>query len=139
MSYLRQLKRETHALLAGLGDSPDEVAESLWKAGIRGVPRDNRTCAVALYVSAVMGSEPAIRSVSVGHCSIAVTVVKPTDLRPAGRLLIQLPKPVRRFVAAFDDRRYPQVVAGQAPGSGPVAPLRHGTAPTEPPIVSNVL
>jgi hypothetical protein len=115
MSHLRQLKRKTNALLAGLGNSPDEVAESLRTAGIRGVPRDNRTCAVALYVSALMGSEPGIRSVSVGHCSMAITMVKPTDLRPAGRLLIQLPKPVRRFVAAFDDRRYPLVVAGQGP------------------------
>lgn len=113
MSYLRQIKREANVLLGSLGESPDEVAESLLAAGIRGVPRDNRMCALALYVSALMGSEPGIRSVSVGHCSMAITMVRPTDLRPAGRLLVQLPKPVRRFVAAFDDRRYPLIIAVQ--------------------------
>lgn len=115
MSYLRQLKRDSNALLAGLGDGPDQVAESLQASGVRGVPKDNRTCAVALYVSALLGSEPRVRAVSVGHCSMALTIVTAADHRPAGRLQVQLPKPVRQFVAAFDDGRYPQVVDEKAP------------------------
>jgi len=109
MSHLRQIKRKTNGLLAELGDSPDKVAETLRVTGVRGVPRDNRSCAVALYLSALVGSEPRIRSVAVGHCSLTINLVAP-DSRPAGRLQVQLPKPVRRFVAAFDARQYPMVV-----------------------------
>ncbi len=119
MSYLRQLKRETNAHLAGLGGTPDEVAGSLEATGVRGKPRDNRTCAVALYMSAVLGSEPRVRSVSVGHCSMALTIVTADDHRPAGRLHVQLPKSVRQFVAEFDQGRYPQVIAGDLPRSAP--------------------
>ena len=121
MSYLRTLKRHTSTLLAGLGDSPDEVAESLRAAGVTGVPRDNRSCAVAVYVSALMGSEPRIRSVAVGHCALSISLLTP-DRRPAGRLMVQLPKPVRRFVADFDDERYPSVTARPDRGPGPGNP-----------------
>jgi hypothetical protein len=48
MSDLRQLKKQTSALLDGLGSGPDEVAESLEAAGVHGVPKDNRSCAVAV-------------------------------------------------------------------------------------------
>ncbi len=109
MSQIRQIKKKTSGLLAELGDSPDEVAETLRATGVRGVPRDNRSCAVALYLSALVGSEPSIRSVAVGHCSLTINLVAPRDSRPAGRLQVQLPKPVRRFVAAFDARQYPTV------------------------------
>ena len=125
MSYLRTLKRHTNELLTGLGESPDEVAATLRAAGVRGVPRDNRSCAVAVYVSALMGSEPRIRSVAVGHCALSITVVT-QDQRPAGRLLVQLPKPVRRFVAAFDDHRYPSVAAALPPVGGGPAPAGPG-------------
>jgi hypothetical protein len=114
MGYLRQLKRDTTSLLAELGESPDQVAASLSRAGVHGVPRDNRTCALALYVSAVLGSEPRVRSVSVGPCSLALSMVTSADRRPAGRLLVQLPKPVRRFVTGFDHGQFPDLVAGPA-------------------------
>lgn len=110
MSHLRQIKRKTSGLLAELGESPDEVAETLRATGVRGVPRDNRSCAVALYLSVLVGSEPRIRSVTVGHCSLTINLVALPDSRPAGRLQVQLPKPVRRFVAAFDARQYPMVI-----------------------------
>lgn len=109
MSDLRLLKKRTNGLLAGLGTSADEVARSLGQAGIEGIPRSNRSCAVALYVTAVMGGEPAVRSVAVGPCSLVINLVDRDDARPAGRLLVQLPKPVRQFVAAFDAGRFPGV------------------------------
>jgi hypothetical protein len=109
MSHLRQLRRQTTTLLDGLGTSPDAVATSLQAAGVQGVPKNNRSCAVALYLNVVMGPDTRIRSVTVGHCSLLINLVKPTDLRPAGRLLVQLPKPVRQFIAAFDAQRYPAV------------------------------
>jgi hypothetical protein len=106
MSDLRQLKKRTNALLAGLGTSADQVARSLGEAGIEGVPRSNRSCAIALYLTAVMGAEPAVRSVTVGPCSLAINLVASDHSRPAGRLLVQLPKPVRQFVAAFDGGQF---------------------------------
>ena len=120
MNHLRQIKKQTSGLLAGLGNSPDEVAESLLTNGVHGVPGDNHSCAVARYVSAVVGAEPSIRSVTVGPCSMTISLVRPTDNRPAGRLQVQLPKPVRAFVAAFDARKYPQVT--QEPLAGPRVP-----------------
>ena len=109
MSEYRQLKRQVGDLLVGLGSTPDEVASSLEASGVRGTPRSNRNCPIALYLSAVMGADPRVRSVTVGHCSMVIALATP-DLRPAGRLLVQLPKPVRRFVSAFDALKYPENV-----------------------------
>ncbi len=108
MSHLRQLKKHSTSLLAELGDSPEEVAASLEAAGVLGVPGSNRSCAIALYVGALMGTHPRVRSVAVGQCSLVVNLVT-ADLRPAGRLAVQLPKPVRRFVAGFDAGCYPML------------------------------
>ncbi len=113
MIPLRRLKRQTSSLLSELGRSPDEVAASLHAFGVEGVPKDNRSCAVALYLSAQMGSEAEVRSITVGHCSMQITLVA-RDARPAGRLHIQLPKPVRRFVAAFDAGQYPTIVRAKS-------------------------
>jgi hypothetical protein len=114
MSDYRQLKKQTSGLLTGLGTSPDEVAASLNAAGVNGVPKNNRSCAIALYLTALMGPDPRIRSVTVGHCSLLIDTVAPPDSRPTGRLLVQLPKPVRQFVAAFDARRYPDITWEQS-------------------------
>lgn len=114
MSEHRQLKAQTRALLTGLGTCPDEVAESLRSAGVHGVPRNNRSCAVALYLSVLMGSDPRVRSIKVGHCSLLIDTVSSPELRPSGRLQVQLPKPVRQFVAAFDAQNYPAIMRGQS-------------------------
>ena len=108
MSHLRRLKKETTGLLDELGHTSDEVASALAAIDVRGVPQDNHSCAIALYLSSLMGTEPTIRSVAVGHCSLVIDLVT-EDQRPGGRLMVQLPKPVRQFVAAFDANRYPQV------------------------------
>ncbi len=115
MSRLRQLKRETRVLLGELGDSPARVAASLEAAGVQGVPRDNRSCALALYLWAQMGAEPEVRAIAVGHCSLLVTLVNPDNARPAGRLRVQLPKPIRQFVAAFDAMAFSTIMR---PGAG---------------------
>ncbi|HEV3280728.1 MAG TPA: hypothetical protein VG032_03900 [Acidimicrobiales bacterium] len=119
MSRLRQLKKHTRALLSDLGDSPDLVAASLQAAGVKGIPKDNRSCAVALYLSAQMGTEAEVRAITVGHCSMLITLVNPHDSRPAGRLLIQLSKPMRRFVAAFDAMQYPMITRNSTGTSRP--------------------
>lgn len=113
MSHHRRLKQRTNQLLAGLGCSPDEVAVTLEAAGVHGVPKSNQSCAIALYLTALMGSDSGVRSVAIGPCSLVMEIISPPDGRPAGRLLVQLPKPVRRFVAAFDAQQYPMLTRQQ--------------------------
>lgn len=128
MSDHRQLKQQAGTLLVELGRDPDEVAATLEAAGVRGDPRSNQSCAVALYLNASMGSDPRIRSVAVGPCTVLLDMAPPPGGRPAGKLQVQLPKAVRRFVAAFDARQYPEVTrpaatdAPAAPEPQPVAP-----------------
>ena len=129
MSRLRQLKRQTRVLLDDLGDGPGGVAASLAAAGVHGVPRDNRSCALALYLSSQMGGESEVRSIAVGHCSLMLTLVHPRNGRPAGRLLVQLPKPIRQFVAAFDAMAYPTIV--RPSGARPSRPPGHPGGPGE--------
>ena len=118
MGDLRQIRRRAHALLEGLGSNPGEVAESLHAAGVQGVPRSNSSCAIAVYTAALLKTDPRIRSVAVGPCSLILTLVSPDDARPAGRLAVQLPKAVRGFVTGFDDQQYPEVIRLQVPASG---------------------
>jgi hypothetical protein len=127
----RQLKQQAGALLAELGRDPDEVAATLEAAGVRGDPRSNLSCAVALYLNASMGSDPRIRSVAVGPCTVLLDMAAPPGRRPAGKLQVQLPKAVRRFVAAFDARQYPEVTRPPAAGADSPAPP---TAPEPQPV-----
>ena len=135
MGDLRQIKKRAGALLDGLGSDPDEVAAALAEAGVQGVPRSNSSCAVALYAQAVLRTDPRIRSVAVGPCTLVLTLTREDGARPGGRLVVQLPKPVRGFVAGFDARAYPEVVRGAVPDalgdadapSVPVAPTGEAT------------
>jgi hypothetical protein len=111
----RELRQQTRTLLTNLGRDRDEVAESLRAAGVLGRPRNNRSCAVARYLTVLLGSDPRVRTVTVGPCSLLIDLATPPNGRPAGRLLVQLPKPVRRFIAAFDAQEYPEVVEEPCP------------------------
>jgi hypothetical protein len=86
------------------------------------VPRSNQSCAIALYLTALMGSDSGVRSVAIGPCSLVMEIISPPDGRPAGRLLVQLPKPVRRFVAAFDAQQYPTLTRQRGDDARPAAP-----------------
>jgi len=115
MGDLRQIKKRAGALLEGLGRTPDEVASALEQVGVQGVPRSNSSCAVALYADALLRADPRIRSVAVGPCTLVLTLTNEGGTRPGGRLVVQLPKAVRGFVAAFDAQAYPGVIRGTAP------------------------
>jgi len=119
MGDLRRIKKRAGALLDGLGRDPDEVAASLREVGVQGVPRSNSSCAVALFAGALLEADPRIRSVAVGPCTLVLTLTSADGTRPGGRLVVQLPKAVRGFVAAFDARAYPEVVRGSAPSTLP--------------------
>ena len=110
MGELREMKRRVGTLLDGLGRSADDVATSLEAAGVRGMPRSNSPCAVAVYTAALMRTDPRIRSVAVGPCTLVLTLIRPADGRPGGKLTVQLPKPVRGFVDGFDASRYPRMI-----------------------------
>jgi hypothetical protein len=88
---------------------------------VQGVPKSNQACAIALYLRALMEADSGVRSVAIGPCSLVMEIITPPDGRPAGRLVVQLPKPVRRFVAAFDAQQYPMLTRpprrdGRSPG-----------------------
>ena len=123
MGDLRRIRKRAGALLDGLGRDPGEVAASLREVGVQGVPRSNSSCAVALYAGALLEADPRIRSVAVGPCTLVLTLISGDGTRPGGSLVVQLPKAVRGFVAAFDARAYPEVIRGAAPAAltSPVA------------------
>ena len=109
MGELRDIKKRVEAHLQSLGRDPDQVASALEVAGVQGVPRSNSACAIALYTSAVMKTDPRIKAVAVGPCTLILTLLK-DDGRPGGKLTVQLPKPVRGFVDRFDTAQYPRVL-----------------------------
>jgi hypothetical protein len=117
MGDLRQIKKRAGALLDELGHDPDEVAASLHAAGVRGDPRSNSSCAIAVYTAALMRTDPRIRSVAVGPCTLVLTLAHPDGGRPGGTLTVQLPKAVRGFVTGFDAQQYPDVIRGSASGA----------------------
>ena len=130
MGDLRQIKKRAGALLDGLGRDPNEVADALHQAGVQGVPRSNSSCAVALYTAALLRTDPRIRSVAVGPCTLVLTLTREDGVRPGGRLVVQLPKAVRGFVSWFDAQAYPEVVRGAAPDTLSTSPI---AAPAGPP------
>lgn len=80
------------AALAALGDTPDAVASTLDRLGIRGRPGQCRTCPVALYLLDVTGADPFV----IGDLAALRT--------PEGALLARcsIPEPVRTFIQRFD-------------------------------------
>ena len=136
MGDLRRIKKRAGALLDGLGRDPDEVAASLRDVGVQGVPRSNSSCAVALYASALLETDPRIRSVAVGPCTLVLTLTRQDGARPGGRLVVQLPKAVRGFVAGFDAREYPEVIRGALPTAAPTSGAGPGSRPGSGPSAS---
>ena len=137
MGELRDIKQRVGTLLEGLGHDPDEVASTLEAAGVQGVPRSNSSCAVAVYASAVMKADPRIASVAVGPCTLVLTLVKPDDGRPAGKLVVQLPKPVRGFVDGFDAARYPRVLRLGTDVAAPAPPTAGPPGATPVPVATS--
>jgi hypothetical protein len=109
MGELRDIKRRVGELLDSLGHDPDEVAGTLEAAGVHGIQKSNTSCAIAVYTAAVMRADPRITSVAVGPCTLLLTLTHPSG-RPGGKLVVQLPRPVRGFVDGFDAGRYPTVL-----------------------------
>lgn len=91
--------------LRDLGRTKDEVAKSLAKAGIRGVPGNHRCCAVARYLV-----ERGLERVTVN----AGVVWRDGNGRRNEIAPVDIPVAVHRFVTAFDLREYPELIVEEA-------------------------
>jgi hypothetical protein len=90
-----------------LGTTPKEVASKLAAYGVAGRQGDAANCAIARYMGAIIGTEPGVRAISVFDRSIRVTLT-PGHLP----VVVRLPRPIAKFVRAFDSGCYPELVAG---------------------------
>jgi hypothetical protein len=99
------IRRQTLDLLGELGEDVETVVNRLGTAGVHGTPTNAENCAVAVYLRAVMTGDPRVRTVSVGNTSVMVS--PPQGWRRS--VAVSLPPAVRRFIEAFDERRFPQL------------------------------
>jgi hypothetical protein len=110
----RQLTRQIRSLLSELGSSHQEVAATLHRAGIRAVPKHPDSCAVAMYLGAILGADSRIQSVTVGSNCLKAATMSATPFYFYGTMLIPVPKAVGQFIAAFDEGLYPELVREDA-------------------------
>lgn len=106
MQYL-EMRRQVGELLGDLGHSGADVATTLRESGVRGTPKDVHSCAIAVYLSAVLRADTRVLSVEVNSFSVRVL---------AGRLgipmSVALPEAVQSFIRGFDQRLYPELIRG---------------------------
>jgi hypothetical protein len=116
MGTRRQIRRGVEQVLRALGNDLDTIVSSLEAHGVRGMPKDPEECALARYLNAVIGGDPAISAVRVWQHSVRV------HLRSClGRsVVVQLPEILSQFIVAFDVLGFPQLVAGGEDGHGDV-------------------
>lgn len=101
-----RLSREVRQLLATLGTTRGEVAASFEAAGVRAVPRDAQHTPVSLFLEAVIGADPNVKSVTVSEHSVAL------EMRAWWRseVVVDLPPVLHDFMAAFDECCYPALL-----------------------------
>lgn len=104
MQYL-QMRKQIGELLTDLGRTSGEVAMKLTSTGVQGIPKDVHGCAVARYLSAILGTEARIHSVRVDTTRVRVLVG-----RSRIPISIRLSEPIRTFIQAFDQNLYPDLV-----------------------------
>ena len=102
----RRLRSNVRQMLGGLGDDAAAVARHLGEAGVQGTPRDVRDCAIAVYLRAVIGADPDVRSLDVMADGVVITPPK----RWSPSISVGLSPAVRTFVVGFDRHDYPTLV-----------------------------
>jgi hypothetical protein len=105
-SERRDLRENALALLASLGDTTQQIATSLERSGVRATPRNPSDCALAVFLGAVLASDPRIRSVYV--TGYVVMLCPAQWWHPDVR--ITLSAPLRHFVSSFDRGSFPQLM-----------------------------
>jgi hypothetical protein len=104
--WRRELRSETAGVLGSLGGDSPEVAEHLRSAGVQGTPGDPRDCAIAVFLSAVVTADPAVRTIKVTTDSVVVSPTRRWQLP----VVVGLSEALRTFVAGFDRRAYPELI-----------------------------
>lgn len=109
----RLIAREVRRLLGGLGRTPGDVAASLYALGAAGVPHDATRAPVGVYLSAVVGADPAVAAVVVRSDAVCLYL-----RGHAAPTMVSFPGPIRDFGIAFNSRCYPLLV-GSTHDQGP--------------------
>lgn len=111
-SWSRSLRGQVQQVLGSLGDHPVQIAQQLEMAGVRGTPSHPEDCAIAVYLSAVIGADPDVHRVKVTYEHVVISSAR--WYRP--RVTVRLSRPLQSFIASFDRGRYPQLTRAH---SGP--------------------
>lgn len=113
--WRQELREQVAELLTSLGDDPRHVAGRLQAAGVVGTPGNVKDCAIARYLTAVVGADTRIRCVKVTNRSVALTASR--SWRP---LRVRLPRPLQEFVVGFDHCLHPELIrpAGRGGDTG---------------------
>ena len=102
------LKGHIRALLDDLGSTPEDVAASLGRAGVKGNRSDATGCPVAAYLHAVTGADPQVRLLGVTTRRVLINSRRHWwSLHPR----VGLPGGVRTFVRRFDLGEFSELVA----------------------------
>ncbi len=107
MHRRRDLRAQVKRVLAQMGGEPMEIASFLHSSGVRGVPNDPHECIVARYLSAIVGTHPAVAQVIVSKTDLALR--RPRRL--AMPIRVVLPPAMRSFIEMFDAYELPHLVA----------------------------
>lgn len=98
MSEARDLLRKIEAAVLGLGETGDQIAETLRLDCIRGIPEDGLRCALSAYVHR-------------HYPEAKVSTLDPMYLYVGGeRATVQLPKGHTDFMVGFDSWQYPELI-----------------------------
>lgn len=114
---LRQvyMRRAVRQLLKDLGPTPHQVADTLADYGITGRVFDSSECAIARYVSAVVGADPRVSDIWVSRRILRI--------RRRGWPFVTWVRTtwaVSGFIESFDDGAYPLLMEWRpATSSGP--------------------
>jgi hypothetical protein len=105
----KELRHHVSDLLSSLGNDAAEVARRLEEAAVRGTPRDAEKCAIAVYVSSILGADPAVSALKVTGTSVVISPAR----RWRTPIAVRLPGPLRTFIAGFDHDAYPQLTRAE--------------------------
>jgi hypothetical protein len=92
-------------LTESLGSSPDAVAANLAALRAHGTPSNSSECAIARYLRAIVGAEMAVADLAVSDRR--VHIIRADRHMP---MTVRLPAAVTKFIRAFDDGCYPELV-----------------------------
>jgi hypothetical protein len=101
----RSLRRSVRQLTESLGSSPDAVAANLEALQVHGYPGNSAECAVARFLRAVVGTDRSVAEVAVSDRRVHVSRTE-----RGLPMTVRLPTPVTKFIRAFDEGCYPELV-----------------------------